>query len=406
MKKILYLSLFIYAFNANAQENNTPPNTSDFKLDDKGLNFLFNEGAYEFNINGFMQPAISFEKTKGEEASNKFNVRRTFFMISGKAAKEKVSFLIQTDFSLSQPLLDAWVAYHPCAWLTVTGGQKQSFLNNREMIYREDKLQFTDRSRVSRLYSNTGREFGLFVESKFGKKFGFAPQLAVTSGDGRNSFGSDSRDSDLGGLKMGGRLDLYPLGYFSKDNEKYTADLAHEKTVKILVGAAASKNKGASNQVGEGHGDFMLYDSNGKNNLVDYSQVFTDIVLKYNGFSLLAEYANASADNLTMQFIDEAATTILAPQQISQYLILGDSYTLQAGYVTDKGLSFDVRYENTKPEFQKYSTSLLPDTNSYTIGATKYFNNNNIKLQTSFTRINYTGGANSSIGEVVFQIGF
>jgi hypothetical protein len=121
---------------------------------------------------------------------------------------------------------------------------------------------------------------------------------------------------------------------------------------------------------------------------------------------LLVEYANASADNLTMQFIDEAATTILAPEQISQYLILGDSYTLQAGYVTAKGLSFDVRYENTKPEFQNYSTSLLSDTNSYTIGATKYFKNNNIKLQTSFTRINYNGGANSSIGEVVFQIGF
>jgi hypothetical protein len=162
MKKILYLSLLVYAFNANAQEINSP-NTSDFKLDDKGLNFSFNEGAYEFNINGFMQPSILFEKIKGEEASNKFNARRTFFMISGKAAKEKVSFLIQTDFSLSQPLLDAWVAYHPYSWITITGGQKQSFLNNREMIYREDKLQFTDRSRVSRLYSITGREFGLFV---------------------------------------------------------------------------------------------------------------------------------------------------------------------------------------------------------------------------------------------------
>jgi hypothetical protein len=405
MKKILYLSLLVYAFNANAQENNTP-NTSDFKLDDKGLNFSFNEGAYEFNINGFMQPSILFEKIKGEEASNKFNARRTFFMISGKAAKEKVSFLIQTDFSLSQPLLDAWVAYHPYSWITITGGQKQSFLNNREMIYREDKLQFTDRSRVSRLYSITGREFGLFVESKFGKEFVFAPKFAVTSGDGRNSFGSDSRDSDLGGLKIGGRLDLYPLGYFSEDNDKYTADLAHEKTLKILMGAAASKNKGVSNAVGEGHGDFIFYDTNGMNNLVNYSQVFSDILLKYNGFSLLAEYANASADNLTMQFIDEAATTILAPEQISQYLILGDSYTLQAGYVTAKGLSFDVRYENTKPEFQNYSTSLLSDTNSYTIGATKYFKNNNIKLQTSFTRINYTGGANSSIGEVVFQIGF
>ncbi|WP_130736015.1 hypothetical protein [Flavobacterium sp. J27] len=405
MRKFVYLSLLIYAYNVSAQETDAT-NTSAFQLDDKGLNFSFNEGDYEFNINGFIQPSMSFEKTKGQESISKFNAKRTFFMVSGKAAKEKISFLIQTDFSLSQPLLDAWIAYQPYSWLTLTGGQKQSFLNNREMIYREDKLQFTDRSRVSQLYNRTGREFGLFIETKFGEKFGIAPQLAITSGDGRNSFGSDSRDSDLGGLKIGGRLDIYPLGYFTPNNDKYTADLAHEKTIKVLAGVAASKNKGVSNAVGEGHGDFLFYDTNGKTNLVDYSQVFSDILIKYKGFSFLAEYANASVSNINMTFIDETATTILAPQQISNYLVVGDSYSLQAGYVTTKGLSFDVRYENTQPEFKTNNNSLLPDANSFTFGITKYVKQNNIKIQAALTTVDYNIGESATLGEIVVQIGF
>jgi hypothetical protein len=405
MKKIVYIALIFCAFTINAQEANDP-NTTGFKLDDNGLEFSFDEGAYQFNINGFIQPSVTFENTDGQDAISKFNVRRTFFMLSGKAAKEKVSFMIQTDFSLSRPLMDAWIAYHPYEWLTITGGQKQTFLNNREMIYREDKLQFADRSRLSRLYSNTGREFGLFVESKFGKKIGFVPQFAVTSGDGRNSFGADSRDTDFGGLKIGGRLDVYPLGYFSENNTKYTADLQHEQKLKILIGGALSKNTGASGATGESHGDFFLYDENGKNNLPNYSQLYADVLLKYKGFSFLGEYANASASNLDKPFIDEAATQILAPQQISQFLIIGDSYTMQAGYVTKKGFSFDLRYENTKPEFENFIGSLLPDSNSYTLGFTKYFKQNNLKMQAAFTSIDYSQGSNMTVIEFVVQIGF
>jgi hypothetical protein len=393
------------AFSLYAQER-TSPNTTDFKLDDTGLNFTFNDGAYQFNINGFIQPSMSFENTKGQETVNQFNAKRTFFILGGKALKEKVSFLIQSDFSLDEPILDAWIAYHPYNWLTITGGQKQTFVNNREMMYREDKLQFTDRSRLSTLYSNTGREFGLFVESKFGTKFGIAPQFAVTSGDGRNSFGTDSRDTDFGGFKMGGRLDLYPLGFFTEGNDKYTADLAHEKSLKLLVGGAMSKNKGATNAVGEGHGDFVFYDANGKDNLVDYSQIYSDVLLKYKGFSFLAEYANASASNLNMQFTDASATTVLAPQQISEFLILGDSYSLQTGYVTTKGLSFDLRYENTKPEFASNLNSLLSESSSYTFGLTKYFKNNNIKIQAAISKIDYAKLNDTTFGEFIMQIGF
>ena len=404
MKKLsLIILFFCITILSNAQESDK--NTASFGLG-SGLNFSFNEGNYQFGLGGFIQPAYKNSKVKGQSSDNEFSAKRAYLMLSGTAVKEKVSFLIQTDYSLSEPLLDAWVAYHPTNKITISVGQKQTFLNNREMTFREDKLQFTDRSLLSQTLSRTGREFGLFVESKFGNKFGIVPMVALTSGDGRNSFGADSRDTDLGGLKLGGRLDLYPLGYFSEGNDGLSADLAHEQSLKFVIGAAVSQNKGVSNATGEGHGDFFLYDANGHNNLPDYSKVYIDLLLKYEGFSFLGEYANASASGLNTTFVDANAAQILAPQQISEYLVIGDSYNFQAGYVTSKGLSFDFRYESSKPEFDANLNSLLPDVNSFTFGLTKYFNNNNLKMQASITSIDNSNTNNQTVGEFLVQIVF
>lgn len=403
VKKLACLTIVLSVSVMYAQEE--PKNTSDSKLG-KGLTFSFNEGAYQFNIGGFIQPNIGYEKLKDMDSDFEFNVKRAFFTLSGKAMKEKVSFLLQTDFSQSSPLMDAWVAYHPTEWLTITGGQKQTFVNNREMLYREDKLQFTTKSMLSTNFSDTGREFGLFLEAKFGTKFGIAPKFAITSGDGRNSFGSDSRDVDYGGMKIGGRLDLYPLGYFTEGNDLFTADLAHESNPKLVVGFAASNNHGASNPIGEGHGDFLLYDSNGKDNLPDYAQVYVDLLLKYKGFSLLTEYANASASGLDQPFTDASGTTLLAPQQISEYLVLGDSYNIAVGYVTSGGYSFDFRYGSNQPEFNNYNSSILQDSKGYTFGFSKYFDGNNLKIQTAVSKIDYALGSDVTTAELLVQIVF
>ena len=55
---------------------------------------------------------------------------------------------------------------------------------------------------------------------------------------------------------MGGRLDFYPLGKFSENNNQSIADFIGEDKLKLVLGVAGSINDGASNQVGEGHGDF------------------------------------------------------------------------------------------------------------------------------------------------------
>ena len=411
MKKISFLiTIFITTF-ITAQE--LSQNKSDFDFGN-GVSLSFEDGDYNFNINGYIKPTYVYNETTSivgggtiNEINRQFKSKNSVLEISGNAKKEKVSFSIRMDYSLSNPLLEAWVGYHPSKNVNVYFGQKNSFLNNREMIFNEDILQFTDRSLLSQNHTNSyGQEFGLFIETTFGEKFILSPKFAVTSGDGRNSFGEDSRDSDLGGVKFGARLDLYPFGNFSKGNEG-SVDLVGEQKLIMELGFAYSKNIGTSHRTGNGHGDIMFYDADGNNNLPDYEKIFVDLLLKYKGFSFLAEYADAAASGLNQTYID--ASNLLTPQQISEYLVLGSSYNFQLGYIFQNDIGIDFRYEFSTPEFTNeinnpYENTILQDFENMSFGISKYFDDNNLKIQVGFSSIKYFYGNETTIAELVCQI--
>ena len=411
MKKISFLiTIFITTF-ITAQESSQ--NKSDFDFGN-GVSLSFEDGDYNFSINGYIKPTYVYNEMTSivdggtiNEFNRQFKSKNSVLEISGNAKKEKVSFSIRMDYSLSNPLLEAWVGYHPSKSVNVYFGQKNSFLNNREMIFNEDILQFTDRSLLSQNHTNSyGQEFGLFIETTFGEEFILSPKFAVTSGDGRNSFGEDSRDSDLGGVKFGARLDLYPFGNFSKGNEG-SVDLVGEQKLIIELGFAYSKNIGTSHRTGNGHGDIMFYDADGNNNLPDYEKIFIDLLLKYKGFSFLAEYADAAASGLNQTYTD--TFNLLIPQQISEYLVLGSSYNFQMGYIFQNDIGIDFRYEFSTPEFTNeinnpYENSILQDFENMSLGISKYFDNNNLKIQVGASSIKYFYGNETTIAELVCQI--
>jgi Phosphate-selective porin O and P len=373
-----------------------------------GLRFEVNEGAYRFKISGMLQPSYQYTQTEGLPREQKLFTKRSYLNFGGEAIKEKVSFFVQADFTAATPLLDAWVAYHFSPRWKLAAGQMRTFTNNREMTFDEDKLQFAERSILSQTFQTTGREFGLFLQGKIGKRVILEPQFALTSGDGANSFGASSLDVDQGGVKVGYRLDIYPLGEFSADNRGFSADLKHEEKPKILIGVAGSFNKGASNAKGEGHGDFALYGSDKKIKLPDLRKFSGDFLLKYQGFSLLFEFMNTSASVLSGTYIDSSASlvSILRPSQISQFLLLGNAWNLQAGYVTRSGYAFDVRHENLRPEFATNVASLLQDASVSTLGLSKYFNDNKLKIQLSASQVKYQRGGKSDRAEVMVQVVF
>lgn len=406
MKSIILSVTILFSLSLTAQEVTiSNPLEPDFKIG-RGLNLDFNEGNYFFKIGGMVQPYVGIQKDSTSDSKYFLNAKRTYFNLSGKAVKEKIAFLIQTDFSLSSPLLDAWVSYMPYKFLKMTFGQAQTFANNKEMTIMENQLQFIDRSLVSDQFSATGREFGLFVESKFNiAKMGLVPQFAVTSGDGRNSFGTSSIDYDFGGFKYAGRLNLYPFGYFSEGNNTQIADIKKEEKPKLVLGISGSYNQGATNSKGEGHGNFLLYDALGKNKLPDYRKLFYDAHLKYKGFSLLAEYVIATAKVTEGTFIDATAVNELQTTQISQLLALGTGLNTQVGYVYNKKYGIDFRYSSVTPEFKTNTNSVIKERNEWTIGLTKYVDENNLKFGTSLSRTN-TGTISSTIGAFFVQVAF
>lgn len=407
MKKIIYSIAILCSLQLAAQESSPKPNQVGFELGN-GINFSLNDGAYAFKISGTLQPYMAFQKMENaDEADYFFNSKRTYLNFSGKALEEKVSFFFQMNFSDTDPLLDAWLAYHPWESFTVTIGQKQAITNNRELLIMENKLQFPDRGLLSTQFSRSGRELGIFVENKFEfGNFGFVPQVSVTSGDGKNSFGADSRDVDMGGVKYGGRLDIYPLGFFSEGNDDLVADIKHEQKPKFVIGGAASFNDGASNAVGEGHGDFMLYNGLGEVQLPDYRQAYADILFKFKGFSLLGEYVVATATSLEGSYTDITINDALVPTQISEFLALGSAYNVQVGYVTTNGYALDLRYDQIMPEFESNLNSVISDMDSWTVGVSKYFKENALKVQAAVSSVNSEANGNTLMGQLLFQVTF
>ncbi len=394
MKKLIITTIILlsisYVFSQESERNN-----ASFSLGD-GISFSFNEGDYEFNIYGFIKPTYIYNDEKIYTADGEYsNVFRQFksqnsnLFFTGFAKDEKLSFTIQMDYSSSNPLVEAFIGYHLNEKTTLYFGQMQVSHNNLEMVHNEDQLRFTNRGILSQTYTQNGEEFGLFFETSFGNQFVVNPTLAVTSGDGRNSFGEDSRDSDKGGVKFGSRINILPFGDFSIGNRLSTVDLMHEEKPKVQIGVAYSKNMGASNQVGDGHGDFILYDNSGDELFPDYSQLFFDLNLKYKGFSLVLEYADAFASGLDQIYTDPNAFNLLIPQQISEYLVVGDSQGIQFGYFTKNGISVDFIYENLNPEFDSYESSVLRKSSNMGVGISKYLAGNNLKIQASLFKTAY-----------------
>ena len=394
MKKLIITTIILlsisYVFSQESERNN-----ASFSLGD-GISFSFNEGDYEFNIYGFIKPTYIYNDEKIYTADGEYsNVFRQFksqnsnLFFTGFAKDEKLSFTIQMDYSSSNPLVEAFIGYHFNEKTTLYFGQMLVNHNNLEMTYNEDRLRFTNRGILSQTYTDNGEEFGLFFETSFGKSIIFKPTLAITSGDGKNSFGDDSRDSDKGGVKFGSRINIFPFGDFSIGNRLSTVDLIHEERPKVQIGFAYSKNMGASNKVGDGHGDFILYDDSGDELFPDYSQLFLDLNLKYKGFSLVLEYADAYASGLDQIYTDPNAFNLLIPQQISEYLVVGDGQGIQFGYFTKNGISIDLIYENLNPEFDSYGSSILRKSSNIGVGISKYLAGNNLKIQASLFKTGY-----------------
>ena len=376
-----------------------------------GVEFNFDDSTHIFKIGGMAQSRFLNTSLNDSlsESLNYFGIKRSYFNLSGSLNNGQFSFLIQTNFSESFPLLDAWIGYHPNENISLFFGQRMSPFNNLSMQIMEYNLQFASRNFLSQSFTDLGREFGVFLEGKFNLgNIGIKPSIAVTSGDGTNSFGENSLDNDQGGFKYGGRMNIYPMGFFKTNNELVGHDVSKENNLKLLIGGASSLNIGSSHKIGEGHYNenyldnttFMFFDSIGDRKLPNYLKNYVDILIKYKGFNILFEYVNTAAYNLHGSYLNSGSSVLLEPTQISQFLVLGNAYNVQGGYLFKNDWSIDAKYGQSFYEFEE-TYSLLQNYDSMGAGITKYFSNRAVKTQLMANYLNFPN--NTQLNRLNFE---
>jgi len=394
--------------NLMAQEEDFVGGEADFSATfrkGQGLEVGFPGSGYLFGFTGLAQPGMSLSRL---DADTTFSLgtftRRAYLTFKASDLERGIDVLVRANYIASNPLLDAYINYAVNDWLSIRTGQFQNPSNNREMQFYEGHLAMPDRSLLSRTFVETGREFGLSLTGSFGsaESFMVEPSLAVTSGDGINSFGSLSNDPDKGGVKFGGRLDVYPFGQFDATS---ASDFERTETPKAVIGWATNYNMGASGPVGESHGEWLIFDENGQEQLPHYLKNHIDLLAKWKGASLLAEYTNAAAYQLDGAYTSASLGTLLMPTEISQYLMLGNAFNIQGGYLLKNGLQLDVRFGQTFPEFDQGS-SLLEVIDAIGGCLTWHVAEHALKLQASAEYLNFQERPQANGWTAAFQTQF
>ncbi len=381
-----------------------------------GLTFASNDDNYKVVLRGYSQSLFESRRMNYDSSGivnknvyNRFRARRIRLRLSGKQIYPGFSYRLQLNLAeseadndqLSNILWDAWIGYNVNKYYRISFGQKSSPSDNIELLMASNTLQLTERSRVTSAFSNI-REIGFFIDGRnniAGSKMVIKPSFSITSGDG---YGFKSISKDYGGLKYGGRINFLPFGLFRNFGQYRQVDMVRELTPKLLIGFNGSYNVGMSSRRGRRNGDFLYYkieSSDTSYSLPNYLKYGVDILFKFRGFSLLAEFVQSKvyfSDSITHRndrYGDnpESIITNFRGYSPSDYvrtqLMLGTGLNIQAGYLFKNLISLDGRFTMLNPDDLSFMNNTLYYNRNkyYEIGLSKYFTKNySFKIQASY----------------------
>ena len=385
----------------------------------KGLRFSSSNKDYSMRITGYIQPY--YERffgtdTLGNDYSmTRYRLSRARIKISGASSKLKLSYRLSFDLSrnnsIGDPtdvtdddnnfLWDAFITYRPFRYTRISLGQKAPRTNYREFFMTSNTIQMVERSRITSLFS-VFRDVGLFIDrrDKIYRDLYIKSYLEITTGEGQNIW------ENYGGLKYGGRLDIFPLGLF-QGGEFNGVDMIREWKPKLVIGGAYSYVDGITNRNGNARtlGESFFYsDIDGNQALPNYEKLIADFMIKYRGFVVLGAYVKTRA-SVPDEITEEEAT-------VRGRMNLGEIWNIQAGYLMKGDWSIDARYTkindllerdaagNINPQSETFLDAGIYDRPEYyTIGLTKYVNKYAMKIQSSLTynKVNTENGGDVRI---------
>lgn len=343
----------------------------------KGLTFIAPDSSMSLKFSARFQTLFVAEKSLSQNSGieKEMMVRRARLKFDGFAFTPGLEYKIELGISNRDigPLMaqtgnaanivyDAVVKYHLSKNSELWFGQTK-LPGNRERVISSQALQFVDRSLVNSLY-NLDRDLGIQFHHKTNiGKVVLKDRYAISLGQGRNVV-----ESDTGGFSYTGRLEILPFGEFTDKGDYFDADLAREQTPKLSLAVGYSYNDNAIRKNGE-LGSFL-------NETRDLRTFFSDLMLKYKGWSLTSEYMNKQSDKSPL--LTDA----------SNFFQTGYGWNIQSGYLFKNNLELAGRYTIVNPSEIIKKVGKDDEIKEYTLGISKYFKGHNLKIQNDISYIN------------------
>lgn len=350
----------------------------------KGIfNIKGENDSFSMNISARMQfltssTWIESDGGYGSPESN-FLVRRSRLKFKGFAYDPKITYKLElglsnrdisgaNEFTSNAPryILDAYVRWNFYKNFTLQVGQGK-LPGNIERVISSGDLAMVDRSLLNSRF-NIDRDLGMQLRHHFKLSENFIVKeiFAISQGEGRNI-----TKGNLGGHQYTGRVEVLPFGNFKSKGDYRGADLEFEESPKLLAGVVYDINndavKSRSNM-----GSYL--ETNEGFYQTDINTLFFDTHFKYRGFSIMAEYADRTADDPIAKNEDNSPT--------GDVVNVGDAFNFQMGYVLPSNIAITGRYSNVN--FDEIVTA-KNKISQYTLGLSRYVAKHKLKVQTDVT---------------------
>ena len=335
---------------------------------------------------------LGLVEMQGDAVETNLLVRRARLKFEGVAINPKFQYKVELGLTnrdhgspipqtqnSARMILDAVVQYEIGANTHLWFGQTK-LPGNRERVISSAKLQFVDRSLLNSTY-NIDRDMGLQLHQKFDIGTMRAKAIvSVSQGEGRNI-----TTGNVGGFDYTGRLELLPLGAFTSKGDYFGSDLKREETPKLALGLSYDYHDNASRARGN-TGSFLSQTRT-------LSTIFADMMFKYKGFSVMAEYAIKSSDESPV-FVDAS--------DLEYHFVTGSALNIQAGYLLQSDWELAARFTSVTPEVVLDQE----DVSMYTLGISKYIDGHNLKVQSDFSMILEGEMEQSYLARLQFELSF
>ncbi len=364
------------------------------------LNLVGQDSTWSMKVGLRMQLQASGTWEDNESPQSDFLVRRARLKFNGFAFTPKLKYKIELGLSnrdmsggsihtgnAPRYIYDAVVKWNFYKNFELWFGQTK-LPGNRERVISSGDLQMVDRSLLNKTF-NIDRDMGFQLRHHFKLTNTFVVReiVAFSQGEGRNI-----TVGNLGGYAYTGRIELLPFGTFTDNGDYFGSDLKREKTPKLVIASSYDFNNNAVKTRGN-MGDYMVTDTGYYQ--TNISTLFIDTMFKYNGISIMGEYAQRHADD---PFAKNADNTLTGDS-----VQVGNSLNFQAGYLFKNNWEISGRYTNVNLD-KKITAE--ENENQYTIGVSRYIAGHKLKVQSDLSYLNITNSNNEIMYRIQLELHF